>query len=219
MDYPSRAFSRTDRLSSAAWRLPRAAAPTRSAQAARTPDLSQMFRYSRSALPAQPPADHGSAAGALKQLRVSIDSVNGIAGRIADQARLVQLIDRLPIALEQQRSLRDALDKVAAAAGALQSTLAPASPTAAALNETALSSEAIAQIQQQSRQVATAAQDVRSALQSAVSATPNAIGVPELTTDILGQICDALWPDYNMQYIVNFQVQAGKRLVQPAAGG
>ena len=142
--------------------------------------------------------------------------MNRIAGRIADQSGLIRLIERLPVGVEQQRSLREALGKVAGAAGALQSALAPISTSAANPSQTALSAEAIAQLQQQSRQAAAAAQDLRSALQGAVSASPSAIGAPELTAEILGQICDALWPDYNMQYIVNFQVQAGKRLVQPA---
>jgi hypothetical protein len=54
--------------------------------------------------------------------------------------------------------------------------------------------------------------EVQFATQAAVAAVGAATAPPRLTVEIVHVICDTLWPDENMQYVLNFYSKVGNAL-------
>jgi archaellum component FlaC len=148
---------------------------------------------------------------AMIQLKTDTGQLKTLANTLSDQqAALREAIQAISLIGDPGKSVASALDEVDAAIIPVSSQAASAQTATERLevgNTTA--ADALSASQETLKEFYETMSTVQSTTQSAVAAVGAATAPPRLTLEILHVICDTLWPDENMQYVLNFYSKVG----------
>jgi hypothetical protein len=152
---------------------------------------------------------------ALQKLKTLVTQLQELAAKLMeDQVAVEKAAKALMVQETQKSALISAMKKAAEVVDRLKKTAAQAYEAAQPLKaDDASTLEGLSQSQKAIQEVYEASQETQSVVEAAVAGVQTACRPPRLTTDILASICDCIWPDNNMSYVVNFYFQTGKRLI------
>jgi hypothetical protein len=148
---------------------------------------------------------------ARQLLKAKLDRLGSLSRNLTEQHQVLSKvagdISQFDV---QQPAIAPRLETAGKAVEELAQPIAQASTLAESLTTNDLTLKDLPQSRSAIEQVYEAFQNARSAIQTAVFAVGAATAPPQLTTDILRQICVAMWPDPNVRYVLNYYQNYGK---------
>lgn len=161
--------------------------------------------------------EHPETLDALQKLKIDLAQLQELSGKLIDEhAEVDRAAKAISMAGAWKSAVTSALNKAAKIVDILQKTAIQARDAAQPLTADDISTlEGLSQSQTAIQQVYEVSQEAQSTIEATVAAVQTASAPPQLTVDILYEICDSVWPDQNMPYILNFYNQLGERLMAP----